>query len=180
MINLIPQSAKKSVIREYWLRVLAVWLFLLGTGCLVVASLLLPTYVRVKGERLSLEAVVSQNAEVAATYDSSASALTVAMEQAQLLSTAPDAMAFSFYGEQILQYAGNNINIRNINYVRNEDTVAIALEGTATDRQNLAAFRDNLEADSLFADAILPISSLIKDKNLEFNMTLSGLATTTP
>jgi hypothetical protein len=46
--------------------------------------------------------------------------------------------------------------------------------GTARTRAALANFRDAIEADERFADAILPISSLIKDRNIDFIMTVTS------
>lgn len=179
MINLIPPAARRSVVREYWLRAISVWLLLFGTGCLIVASLLLPTYVLIRLQVGELEQTAVAASEKVATYDVSASALVAANKQAQLLmgtSTTP----FSTYLTQLEQFAGAGVVLRDIQFVRSKTGVgSITVAGTAATRQVLANFRDALEAEPAFSKVNLPISNLIKDRDLLFVIDIT-LATSTP
>jgi hypothetical protein len=178
MINLIPATARRLIIREYWVRAVAVWLFLVGTGCLIVASLFLPTYVLVANQVSVLEAQVEQNSAESATYDSNASVLVTAMNQAAFLLASTTATPFSTYKSQIQVHAGAAVDIRSFQFARLGTTTAITIAGRAANRQVLAAFRDTLEADPLLVGAVLPIASLIKDRDIDFTMTLTGITTT--
>jgi hypothetical protein len=173
MINLIPPRARAMIIKEYWLRVVAVWLFLLGTGCLLVASLLLPTYMLLRTELLSLREQVAANLAETATFDSSSTALATAMAEAKLLA----AMSTSTYTVDIArltEIAGNSVTLRSFSFVTVEGKNTITITGTAITRAALASFRDTIEADERFVDAVLPISSLIKDRDIEFSMTVAS------
>jgi hypothetical protein len=173
MINLIPPLARATIIKEYWLRVVGVWLFLLGTGCLLVASLLLPTYMLLRSELISLREQVTANAAKTATFDTSSTALAKAMAEVRLLST----MSTSTYTMDITrltEIAGNNVAVESFAFVTAENKTTITITGTATTRTALASFRDAIEADERFVDAILPISSLIKDRDIEFSMTVTS------
>ncbi|MFM2424052.1 MAG: hypothetical protein RLZZ70_441 [Candidatus Parcubacteria bacterium] len=178
MINLIPASARRLIVREYWVRTLAVWMFLLGTGCLVVASLFLPTYVLVANQSAVLEAQVQQNSAESASFDSNAAVLVTAMNQANFLLASTTNTPFSTYETQIEKHAGLAISIGNFQFVRVSTTTSITIGGRADNRQVLAAFRDALEADPLFTEAVLPIASLIKDRDIDFTMTITGITVT--
>jgi hypothetical protein len=178
MINLIPPKAKKEVIKEYWVRVVSVWMLILGIGSLVTASLLLPTYVMVQQERSELEEQVAANTEVTSTYDASAAALTTAMQQARLLMSNSD-VPLTQYHQAIYTIAGSAITLSGLTYERAATTTRINLQGVAASRQDLASFKDMLEAHPLFVDVVLPIESLIKNKDIDFSVTFTGLATST-
>jgi hypothetical protein len=173
MINLIPPRARAMIIKEYWLRVVAVWLFLLGTGCLLVASLLLPTYMLLRTELIALRDQVTANAAQTATFDSSSTALATAMAEAKLLQS----MSTSTYTADIArltELAGNNVSLTSFAFTTVDGKIGITITGTAISRAALASFRDTIEGDERFVDAILPISSLIKDRDIEFSMTVTS------
>ena len=54
MINLIPPHARKAITREYWIRVVTVWMFLATFALMVIVALQIPTYVLIN----SLDAVL--------------------------------------------------------------------------------------------------------------------------
>lgn len=177
MINLIPPAARKNVIREYWLRVISVWLFLLGTGCMIVAVLLLPSYMLVHNQIITLGEQVTAGAEKNTTFDTSALALKKAGEQAALLMQGASTTPFSQYLLKLETLAGSGIGLYDISYTKVPQP-AITISGTADTRENLAGFRDALEANPAFSDVNLPISALIKDRDLLFSMSLKVSTTT--
>ncbi len=175
MINLIPPSAEKLIIKEYWLRVLAVWLFLLGTGCLIVASLHLPTYALLRNELTSLREQVANNAAETASFDTGSAALATAMAEAALLRSVGTSSAGHVLDiEALTDIAGSDVVLSSFVFSKTDSTTMVTLIGTARTRAALANFRDAIEADERFADAILPISSLIKDRNIDFTMTVTS------
>jgi Tfp pilus assembly protein PilN len=153
-----------------------VWLTLGGVGALLATSFFLPLYVRVESELSLLEEEINRNAAAVATFDTSASALETAMRQATLLVNFASTTPLTAYDARIMQLASDRITIGSIEYIRNADTVAIAISGVARSRADLARFRDELEGDPLFKAVVLPISSLIKDRELDFTMTVTGVA----
>lgn len=181
MINLIPPAARRAIVREYWVRVISVWMFLVGTGFLVVAALLLPTYVLIRSQIASLTETSSGVAEKVATYDSSVAELKRASEQAAILINAGTSSApFSQYLALIKKSTGPEITIRSIDFSRATiASGAVVLTGESKTRQALASFRDALESEGTFTKVDLPISNLIKDRDVLFSMQMN-IATNTP
>jgi len=178
MINLIPPVARRNIVKEYWIRVITVWLFLAGTAGLIVLLLLLPSYVLVLIQINSLEQVVAATSLKSSSYDASSVTLLVANQQAQLLANTPEVTPFSLYTSSLEKLAGTGIVLQELRFSRPASTAGtIKVSGVADTRQSLADFRDAIEANAYFSTVNLPISSLIKDRDLLFSMEIT-LATT--
>ncbi len=180
MINLIPPVARKSVAREYWLRVVSVWLFLLGTGCLIVSVLLLPTYMLVHGQMVMLGGQMMATADKTASYDESTATLTKASAQAAFLKTGASTTPFSSYLKTLESLSVAGISIYSVTYSHLAPaTDKMTISGMASTREELATFRDALELAPEFVTVVLPIASLAKATDVLFSMDMT-LATTTP
>jgi len=173
MINLIPPHARRRVGQEYWLRTVTVWLFLLSIAFVCIAILFIPTYILVQNQ-LSVYSVAFQSAAADnEQFSESKTAITNANVTARLLA-AEDAEQFSKIVRDIDQTVSAAIVLTNIALDRKEGEIApIRVAGVATDRVSLAAFRDALEAQEQFAAADLPLSSLAKDADIPFTITIT-------
>ncbi len=178
MINLIPPSAKKSITFEYWKRVTAVWLCLFSTALIILLVFLLPTHIILRSQIAYLEDTVSAGASRVSNYDISATELVEANSQARMLLENAATNTPSDFITSLTQYAGSNVALNNFQFVKLTSLPTITLAGLANSRQDLAKFRDAVAADARFAVVDLPISNLIKDKNLLFSMEIT-LATST-
>ncbi len=174
MINLIPPAARAKIVKEYWFRVIAVWMFLLGTGCLIVASLLLPTYMLLRSELTTLRNQVMDNEVKVASFSTSAAELTKAMEQTRVLLTGGVMTPATTFDRALSELAGTAVQINATQFNFSTSSVTIMITGVANTRTDLATFRDVVEGSPLFSNAVLPISSLIKDRDLDFTMTITG------
>jgi hypothetical protein len=145
-----------------------------------VASLLLPTYVLLEGELTGLREEVAANTASANTFDTNTTALTAAVAQARLLIETKSVTPFTLYEAQLTAVAGEAVKLSSIEFIREATTTRVTLSGVADTRIALANFKDNLEAEPLFGNVVLPIASLIRDRDLEFIMTVTAFATTTP
>jgi hypothetical protein len=173
MINLLPPNARRNVIREYWLRVATVWMFLLGTGCLIVAALLLPTYVQIQIQLNALSESMNASTETISSYDTLARELVVANDRSKILLNAASSTPFSVYVTNIEQLSGQAISINTYTFTRPKTGEAtIAISGIARTRQELADFKDVLSSEGVYSRVDLPISNLIKEKDLLFSMQL--------
>jgi Tfp pilus assembly protein PilN len=173
MINLIPPVARKNLVREYWARVITVWMFLAGTASLIILLLLLPTYVLIGVQISALKQIVASSSEKSSSYDLSAAALLEANRQAQLLVGTPELTPFSAYSSQLESLASGGVVLKEERFSRKGDGGTIQISGVASTRQSLADFRDSIEADDNFTNVDLPISSLIKDRDLLFSMQIT-------
>ncbi len=174
MLNLIPPAARKSVIREYWVRAVTVFMFLLGTGFLLVASFLLPTYVLIDNQVESMQAEVDARAATTASFDASSGSLTNAMKQANtLLAAEGGAMVPATVLTNTLDtLSGPEVDLTQVSFTKTAATTTLMISGQAKNRPALAGYRDAIEGHEYFLSADLPISSLVKDKDLLFTMTI--------
>ncbi len=174
MINLIPPPARRDLVKEYWFRVITVWLFLLGTASLIILLLLLPTYVLIGIKINSLKSLTSIATEKSLSYDIAVSTLATANKQAQLLVNTPEIAPFTNYISSLEKLASTTIMMQELRFNRTEAKAgSIQVSGVAKTRQGLADFRDAIETNPDFLAVDLPISSLIKDRDLLFSLKIT-------
>ena len=174
MINLIPPSAKKSIVREYWLRVASVWLFILSAVGAIFAILLVPVYVLIKGQI----SVYAESAQVAINetkeYDLSSAELIRASKQARMILDLTDTIRLSRFITLIDEIEKSGVTIDSYILSQKDDIVTpITITGTALTRQALANFRETLLTHPDIKTAYLPISNLALDKNITFSVTIT-------
>lgn len=179
MINLIPPTAKKSIKREYIKRVLTVWLLLFSVAFAILAVFLLPTFVALRGEISSLEETAAAGLARVSQYDISATELISANIQAQLHLDRATSSSPSEVVNVLTTLAGTKVSLTNFQFSNLATAGRITVSGVASTRQDLAVFRDGVSSDKRFSAVDLPISNLIKDKDLLFTMNIS-FATSTP
>jgi hypothetical protein len=173
MINLIPPDARAQVAREYWIRVVSVWVILLSVAGVIVGVLCMPSLVLVQSQ---LDAFGSAF-QIAHTendiHDELEAEVRVANSIARvLLSTEADPL-FSSLIVSLNDVAGSDVVIRSINMVRTDQKVEeVHIMGVADSRTALVQFRDALEGQGTFTSAALPLSNLAKDKDVPFDMTI--------
>ncbi len=178
MINLIPPAAHKKIVIEYWVRVITVGLFMVGTALAVSVVTMLPSYFLINVQKQAIVSVVSESSQKVASYDVSASELEIATKYAELLLQVPDAL-FTDYQKTIEQLAGGNISITSLRFSGGDKKPGtIAIDGMATNRQALSGFRDALDARDEFVRVDLPISNLIKDKDISFSIQVQTATST--
>jgi hypothetical protein len=179
MINLIPPSAKRGVTYEYWKRVITVWLYLASAALVILTVFLLPTQVVLRSEIQTLTDIVNAGVDRVANYDISATELVEASGLARLLLENQATNTPSELINILTKHAGGTVVLSNFQFTKLTTLGGITLSGMAQSRQALAQFRDTVTADAHFSAVNLPISNLIKDKDLLFSMEIT-LATTTP
>jgi hypothetical protein len=174
MINLIPEKAKREVVKEYWVRVVTMWLFTLSVSSLVVALLLLPVYVLVTSQVEAYASDATEATKKVAEYDLSATSLVMASKQAQMIVALRQSESFSEMIELLESLKGEGIVLESFNLTRDDGAKMgnIKIEGQALTRQDLVDFRDLLLSHSKIKEVNLPISNLAKDKNIPFNIAI--------
>ena len=174
MINLIPPTAKKGIRLEYWLRVVTTW-FALLTGALIASiAVMAPAYVLINlqiGSSAESSAAASQKI---AGYESVANELNRSNIEAKAVIDTTAYVPISEYISIIRKLEGPDITISDIQIGRSKDSFSpIQVKGEAVDRQSLAQFRDSLLAEPTVASVDLPISNLAKDKDIQFNLSVT-------
>ena len=174
MINLLPKSAKRSLLFEYWIRVVSVWLIVWSVVLFASAVILLPAYVLIHSQVEVYEESATAALEKVAVYENISTVLLQAGAEARMILNEATSPKLSYYVDQINGLLESGISINDINISRDANGIApISIQGVAIDRQTLAAFRDRLQADPLVRDVNLPISNLAQDRDIIFSMTIT-------
>jgi len=170
MTNLIPLSAKKEVRREYLLRVFTVWFVSIGIGVSILIVLTLPVYLLVT---LQLDSHSDAVVTVSAQKDELKAAEEVLRESsrlARLVVSEPRTVLLTQHIGIITKIASLGVTIKSFQFDQSGEQKRIVISGVADSRLLLANFRDNLEGSVYYDQVELPLSSLIRDRNIDFTM----------
>jgi hypothetical protein len=171
MINLIPKSAKKNIVTEYWVRVLSTWLMLWAFAIACGTAILFPSYILVSSQVTAYEDSADSASQKVADYESASVALIQASQQARDIVRQREAAPLSSYVDLFMNLQGTNIFIDQFSLVQEETSILpVRISGTATNRQALASFRDRMLAHPLITEVDLPISNLANDKDIVFSL----------
>lgn len=180
MVNLIPHVAKKSIAKEYWVRVFSIWLFLITIAFLVTTSLLIPTYVLIQGQVNAYRTEAEEIIVKADAYNLSSASLIKASQQATELIKIDAETPFSNIITVLSDLPKNGVEIISYEFTREASLIGpITLEGTATTRQSLADFRETLLEHPQIEKIELPISNLALDRDISFSVTITLKQSTT-
>lgn len=175
MFNLIPSEQKGTLEKEYKLRRLVVWAFIVIITLVVSLILLTPSYI------LSRTRV----AEVKDQLDESKRILDTELQPSelteQLTEAARNARDLQPFGQKnsaytllkILEVKPTHIKITSISFENKDPNLAsISLAGTALDRESLKSFGRLMENREEFSAVDLPVSNFAKEKDIAFTMRL--------
>jgi hypothetical protein len=174
MINLLPVPAKKSILLEYWIRVVSVWMIVWAVALFAATSIFLPVYVLIGSQVKSYADSAAVASQKVASYESVSVALVQASQQAKLIIDEMNRPQFSSYIHKFEQLQGEGIQFSNIKLGRDDAGITpVTIGGVASDRQALASFRDRLLADEEVSAVNLPISNLARDKDIAFSISVT-------
>lgn len=176
MINILPQTERRALQREYFWKYGAVITFLVTAVVLFVAVTLVPSYImsNVKEEILSNQIAAAKNTVSAAEETQSTKDIRATTEQIRVLT--PNAQVLNDHDVFLSIVAGKTagIKITSFSLVRASAETAVTVSGVASDRQTLLAFQKKLDDNVLFTSVDLPISNLTKSKDIIFTVKLKG------
>lgn len=174
MINLIPPSAQKQVKHEYWIRVLTMWMLLAGTSFVLCIFFFIPAYVLVQNQLESFSAQFKEADTNSESLKSSETAIVQANAISSLLSQSEDVTSFATVIAEIEKAKNGDILLFDFSMTRADAVfTSITVSGTASSRATLSTFRDSLDSNILFEKVDLPLSSLAKDKDIPFTITIT-------
>jgi Tfp pilus assembly protein PilN len=179
MINLIPKEDKKRMTVAFYYRLLALFLLMFSFAIFIGSVALLPAYFSsaTKDSIAELKLNIQKNDTVPTVGQES---LATIEDMNNKLSLVEKAEKNKFPISQnvisdILESKTTDIKITQILYADASTTQGreITILGIAPSRESLLSFEQALENNPAFKNVNLPISSFIKDSNLQFNLTLS-------
>jgi len=174
MINLIPPEAKNKIIIEYWTRVVSVWSAAITAALIAGICILVPTYVLITIQIGTNESSSKAASEKVSEYESFTKELANANQKAKVISDSANDTPISNLIYMIRSYESSEVTVSKVAMSRIKGGFdPIVVSGEARSRQALAAFRDKLLAEPNVAAVDLPISNLAKDKDIQFNLTVT-------
>jgi hypothetical protein len=178
MFNLLPESEKQNIVKEYALRrivVLSVFLFAVGS---VASVSLLPSYLlsRAKIQETGQEIESIKKSSTFRESGQLSDSLTKTNAKLQALGPGANDMYVEDLFAKIFSDRDVNIRIASIMYqeAAGKTPGFITMNGIAHDRESLSTFVDKLKSEPLFTQVDLPVASLAKDRNADFSIKIQG------
>jgi len=178
MINLLPEEEKILIKREYTRRLIVVIGIFLFTSVFSAVILLLPSYLPLSSQKQSFESQLDAakqglSREKADETESSIrrlnDKLTFFSQQGE------NTRQISVLIKQILSAKSPSIKLLTFTYqkdTREKKNERMLIQGTATTRNAFLAFVKALEIVNGVSEVQSPPANLMKDENIEFNLTL--------
>ncbi len=176
LTNLLPVERRRTLAREYYLRLGVVIMCFVTALTLVSMVLLIPTYVLLVKNSAAKEAyLVSVEATISATSEVSLPVrLATLNSNAETLSALAHAPSVSAIIRSILAISRPGITLSNFSYTpAGTKPGTIAISGTATTRDALRNYQLALSGMSSVRSADLPVSAYAKDSTIPFVITVT-------
>ncbi|MCX6753178.1 MAG: hypothetical protein NTW62_02440 [Candidatus Nomurabacteria bacterium] len=177
MINLLPTEEKKRILNEYRFRVLTFSFYMIGVCFCIAGIALLPSYFLVSlKENIANQKFIYITSLPVSQPDKET--MGVIKDINTKISTINDIETKKFLVlenafDQVILQKMPDIKIIELGFNINKDGAKeISVRGFAPNRERLLIFRQALESDSSFVKVDLPISNFVKEKNINFNLTL--------
>lgn len=169
MINLIPPDGHKTLRNEYLIRVGTVYSFFLSGVLLVSAVMLIPTNVLLESQFLTMSSRVNAEGSDEAQYATADHTIRDANVTIAQLSIPLDTTLASAVIDEVRKAATGGITFSLFQTKHESGGISsLEVQGVATSRTTLAAFKTALEEEPNIASAEVPISDLARDSNLPF------------
>jgi hypothetical protein len=170
MINLLPDSEKVAIHKEYRLRIFVIILWMLLALIILAALLLSPSYVLSVYQRSAAGNAVPPATEEQQEYQAlvkklKASKVTLGALKPQVVPMTPTHII-----ELLTKNKTSQNTINSIQYSFSPpNTLSVTVRGIAKNRQSLIDLKTNLEKEEGIDHVELPVSNLAKDANIEFS-----------
>lgn len=174
MSNLLPPEGMKMVRREYRLRTLSVWGFLLAAVIAASAGFLLPTFILVAAQFQVIEPILAEGEEVdVEAYREEIAKVTRANRIATQLQRAEEGMTAAVALAEVQRALVPGITLTGITFTKEDETeIALEARGIAATREALIAFVESVRRNPNFEDATMPIDGLAQGADASFAVTI--------
>ncbi len=169
--TLLPQKERRMIRREYRIRALIVFLFVVSLAGVIGIVSLFPAYVRA-----TVEAKASQ-AELAKIEKNQAATLAIVQkrvtESKKILSEITKDTANQKLSIWAQNFALNRgaVKIISLNVdIVSTSSLAVLVRGVAPTRESLLAFKQRIESEIPGSKSELPLSELAKGTNIDFSL----------
>ena len=175
MFTFLPEEYKKRAIKEYRFRLFMLCLGLTSVFFILGSAFALPTYSLVKtNKEIATEehnTLIKNQLEDPLVLEKEVRALNA---QIEIIKTTSEHKSLTSVIERILTQKGDSITLQNISLRRGKEKGAVTIGGMASSRDALVAFSKRLQGEPSFSGINLPVSSLTKNKDIPFNISIDS------
>jgi hypothetical protein len=150
------------------------WMFLGGISFVFCIFFLIPVYVLIHNQLNSLSLQFKEADINNESLKTSEEAIVEANAISSLLTQSENTTSFATVIAEIEDAKMGGVLLFDFNVTRvGKIFTSITVSGTAPSRATLSAFREALDSNTLFEKVELPLSSLAKDKDIPFTITIT-------
>lgn len=175
MFTFLPDNYKNQAVKEYRLRLVALYLCLACIFLISGATSALPTFAIIQAEKSALteerDSIIKNLKENPETLEKEVSSLNRKIDT--LTSTLTSKSIIQIL-ESVLSEKRDGIVIQSISLKRGGENGTITIGGVASSRDTLVAFSKRLESKPLFSHTDLPVGSFTKNKNIPFTISITS------
>lgn len=177
MSNLLTTNEKDIVVKEYRLRLAVVSTSALGVLMIIGVISLFPSYVLSNSKYKIIEnelSIITEQIEKEALGDPEE--IIADTNNKLTILEANSGLGINAYEviRELTERTNLDIHIKDIFYNNNnKDNIKLSINGISNDRGGLLAFVRGLEDSAMFSDIDLPISNFVKDKDIDFSITIT-------
>lgn len=177
-MNLLPGTEKENLKKGLRLRLLVLVSFLITASLILGVIMLLPSYFLASG---NLSRIVLENNSSQIESEGSVEEILNLPEEvsAKLKFLQLSNANLSAIGpvSEVIKYLPARVEVNSISFSRNQSFkeksgIIISVSGIAADRDSLVSFSAALKESGKFSSVEMPVSSLTKDRNLPFSMSI--------
>jgi hypothetical protein len=174
--NVLPQEVKKTLKKEYKLRLLTVLFFGLTAVALIAFVSFIPSYIAVSIKESQAKTAAETLNQLGGAQNSGTTGADVFLtgEEIKLLQANAVSHVPSDLLSKLLEGKPTGVSIDNIVYEFSNGKGKLTVSGSAGTRDDLLLFRDQIQKTAPFEKVNLPVAILAKDTNVSFSIAISG------
>lgn len=178
MVNLLPISERRAIVRGYYLRLIALVASVVAVTTLLGGLLLLPSFFLARATadaggryRTALEETVGLRERAGVSTRAATLAERVRILDAfSLPPVTPDVVT------ALTDALPRGVTLTSLSIMRKDGGAALSISGAAATRDALLSLAESLKGVSAFSGVSLPVSSLASDKDIPFSISFSYVA----
>jgi Tfp pilus assembly protein PilN len=175
MVNLLPQNVRRSLIRNYYLRLVALALFAAAVSIFFGGLLLVPSFFLARSTaeqaaryRSALEETVGLKERAGVAHD-----VSVFAERVRVLDALAAAPIVTDAVGKITDAMPKGATLTAVSIVRTDTGATLGITGSAATRDTLLSLAAALKDVGGFSGIALPVSSLASDKDIPFSISIT-------
>lgn len=170
MFKLLPEEARARVAGEYKLRRTVMMLTALVVVFAMALIGLFPSYMLSKVKQTEAGALAPASSGKEGEWSIW---LLDFNRKLDILSTSAEEEKISAFIEKVIAEKRAGIHLTQFNWKKIGETATLSLKGISDDRQTLLSFESRLKDSGHFSQVTLPVSNLVKERDLGFQIELS-------